>query len=115
MGETVTVIAAGERWEGADGTLRPAVEDLIGAGAILAAWGPGAPSPEAVAAIAAFAAVARDPRRYLDACSSGRELRELGFAEDVAIAARLDASEAVPLLTAGAFADWSVRRPLDGE
>jgi 2-phosphosulfolactate phosphatase len=29
------VIAAGERWERSSGSLRPSVEDLLGAGAIL--------------------------------------------------------------------------------
>ena len=107
LGETVTVVAAGERWEGDRGALRPAVEDLVGAGAILAALSPAAPSPEAVAATGAFAAVARDVPRFLAACSSGRELREMGFARDVEIAAELDASDTVPLLTAGAFTRWS--------
>jgi 2-phosphosulfolactate phosphatase len=36
-------------------------------------------------------------------CSSGRELIEQGFAEDVAIAAELDSSTAVPVLRDGAF------------
>ena len=115
LGGTVTVIAAGERWQGGEGALRPAVEDLIGAGAVLAALGPKDPSPEAVAAMAAFAAVAPDVPRYLATCSSGRELFEAGFAADVAIAAEVDASAAVPLLTAGAFADWSRRRAMGNE
>src|SRR5262245_31373347 len=55
-GNIVTVIAAGERWP--DDSLRPAMEDMIGAGAILAAMHPAAPSPEAIAAIAAWAAAA---------------------------------------------------------
>lgn len=49
----VSVIAAGERWNGATGPLRPALEDLLGAGAILAGLEaradrpPRASSPEA--------------------------------------------------------------------
>lgn len=106
LGDTVTVIAAGERWKGDQDSLRPAVEDLIGAGAVLKALAT-APSPEALAAIAAFEAVAQELHQYLSACSSGRELRELGFTEDVDLAAQLDASDAAPVLSAGAFVRWS--------
>lgn len=105
LGNVVTVIAAGERWDAADEPLRPAVEDMIGAGAILAALRPTSPSPEAIAAIAAFAAVVGDPLVFLAACSSGRELSEKGYQEDVIIAAARDASAAVPILRDGAFTD----------
>jgi 2-phosphosulfolactate phosphatase len=47
-GRTVAVIPAGEQW--ADDTLRPSVEDLIGAGAVLAAL-KGRRSPEADLAV----------------------------------------------------------------
>jgi len=97
----IAVIAAGERWPG--GGLRPAVEDLIGAGAILAAFDAGGLSPEARAAVAAFRAVAGDLRPTLDACASGQELRDAGFGHDVAIAAELDATALVPVLLDGAF------------
>jgi 2-phosphosulfolactate phosphatase len=95
------VIPAGERWP--EGGLRPAVEDLIGAGAILAAFDAGGLSPEARAAVAAFRAAAGDLRQTLDACASGQELLDAGFGDDVAIAAGLDATELVPVLLDGAF------------
>ncbi len=107
LGDVVTVIAAGERWDGDDAPLRPAVEDLIGAGAILAALRPTTPSPEAIAAIAAFAAVAADPLAFIAACSSGRELTEAGYADDVIMAAQRDVSATVPLLRDGAFTHFS--------
>ncbi len=99
-----TVIAAGERW-GSAGPLRPAFEDLVGAGAVLAALRPAAPSPEARAAIAAFQGAAPDLKQCLRTCSSGRELREKGFHQDIVLAAALDVSRAVPILRAGAFTD----------
>src|SRR5690242_15534963 len=115
----VTVIAAGERWP--DGSLRPALEDLLGAGAILAALrGPGAAafspagfspagfspagfSPEAEAARACFEATA-DVAAAVSGCASGCELIEGGFGDDVAIAVETDACRLVPVLADGAFA-----------
>ena len=99
-GLRVAVIAAGERWP--DGSLRPAVEDLWGAGALIASlsaagW-PGI-SPEAHAAAAAHSAA---PNVLAD-CASGRELIEIGYADDVRIASQLDTSDAVPILRDGAF------------
>src|SRR3546814_7523464 len=47
----IAVIAAGEHWPG--GNLRPAIEDLLGAGAIIERL-QGRPSPEARAARAAY-------------------------------------------------------------
>lgn len=100
LGRRVSVIAAGERW--LDGSLRPAIEDLIGAGAILAHLS-GARSPEAEIACAAFRHAQADLMGYLAQCSSGRELIGRGFAEDVQIAAALNVSGCAPLLIEGAY------------
>jgi 2-phosphosulfolactate phosphatase len=92
LGNTISVIAAGERWP--DGSLRPAVEDLLGAGAILDRLGGPTPSPEAQAA--AGAARLLDPVDALHGCASGRELITAGYEQDVQIAAELDVSHVVP-------------------
>jgi len=101
----VAVIAAGERWP--DDSLRPAVEDLWGAGAVLhrlLRLSPNLPtSPEARAAAAAFAAVEPTLPESLRGCASGVELIEDGFAEDVVLAAELDAARVAPLLDRGRF------------
>ncbi|MCW2930553.1 MAG: phosphosulfolactate phosphohydrolase [Actinomycetia bacterium] len=97
----VTVIACGEKWP--DGSLRPSVEDLLGAGAILAAIS-GDPSPEARAAIAAFRDAAHDLPEVLAHCASGRELIEKGWPADVEYASRLNVAAIVPVLGSdGAF------------
>jgi 2-phosphosulfolactate phosphatase len=104
LGGPVGVVAAGERR--ADGGLRPAVEDLLGAGAVLHAAG-GRPSPEARAAVAAFLDAAGDLPAVLAGCVSGRELAARGHAADLRLAARHDVSRAVPRLDGGAFAQLS--------
>jgi len=96
----VTVIACGERWP--DGSLRPALEDLLGAGAILAAM-TGQASPEARAAIAAFRDASQRLPEVLSGCASGRELTEKGRRADIGHAARLNVSTTVPVLQNGAF------------
>jgi 2-phosphosulfolactate phosphatase len=114
LGERIAVIAAGERWTGGEtwgGTLRPAVEDFIGAGSILAALTPRLPSPEAVAAMAAFRATVDDLPSHLQKCASGKELIERGFASDVSLAAEHDVSRVVPRLTDGRFVDWTATAP----
>ncbi|MFD9515106.1 2-phosphosulfolactate phosphatase [Streptomyces mirabilis] len=99
----VAVIASGERWP--DGSLRPAMEDLLGAGAIIAALDErlsGTLSPEAAVAAASFQTTP-DVSAAVAASSSGRELIGGGFAEDVVVATELDACTAVPVLIEGAF------------
>ena len=101
--DSVAVVAAGERWP--DGSLRPALEDLLGAGAVLAATGEcGADlSPDATAAAAAYEEARDVLAERLRTCPSGRELIRRGWAEDVEIAAELDAGRAVPVLRDGVF------------
>lgn len=102
----VAVIAAGERWP--DGSLRPAVEDLWGAGAVLASLedlGAKHLSPEARTAATAFRTVQPDVGAALHESTGGRELTEFGFADDVAVAAELDASSCVPVLDEDRFTD----------
>ncbi|MDC5697565.1 2-phosphosulfolactate phosphatase [Intrasporangium calvum] len=105
----VIIVPAGERWP--NGTLRPAAEDLWGAGAVVDAVvtklehraGPMLLSAEAAVALAAWSWVADRVGPSLEACASGRELVDEGFAEDVRMAAEVDVSRSVPVLVDGAF------------
>lgn len=105
--ERVFVVAAGERWP--DGSLRPAVEDLWGAGAVLATLlevvGTEGASPEVTSAVAAFDGVRHRVGQALRDCASGRELVAAGFGRDVDIAADVGSSEVVPTLRGEAFVD----------
>jgi 2-phosphosulfolactate phosphatase len=94
-GKRISVIAAGERWQ--DGSIRFAIEDLLGAGAIIHHLG-GNRSPEALAAEAVFLRSANELPAVLKSCSSGRELIERGYEDDIALAAALDVSDRAPLL-----------------
>ena len=100
----IGVIAAGERWP--DGTLRPCVEDQLGAAAVLDTLVdvPGGLSVEAAMALATLTG-AVDVPAAVRGCVSGRELVERGFAADVDIAVEIAASEAVPLLVKGVFSN----------
>ncbi|MDO9455193.1 2-phosphosulfolactate phosphatase [Nocardioides sp.] len=101
-GARVAVVPAGERWP--DGSLRPSVEDLWGAGAVLSSLdGSVELSPEARLAVTAHAAARDDLREELVACASGAELVDKGFASDVWIAAESDVSDIVPVLDGEAF------------
>jgi len=118
----VAVVAAGERWP--DGSLRPAVEDAWGAGALIRALSPPAatdptmglfamfgetlggepPPPPTVARTlspeAAWAAanLPTDLPKLLPKTASGRELGAGGWSLDIEVAAALNVSTTVPRL-----------------
>ena len=105
-GATVAIVAAGERW--LDGSLRPAVEDLWGAGAVIEALSPSislvdTASVEARHAAMAYSAIADRVGDELLDCASGRELVDIGFGADVEAAAALDVDACVPVLTSDGF------------
>jgi len=94
----VGLVPAGERWP--DGTMRVAVEDALGAGAIAAALDDR--SPETDAAVDLFTATrARGLHAVLGGLASGRELIADGFAADVDLAAELNVSRAAPRMRDG--------------
>ncbi|BCJ65315.1 hypothetical protein GCM10009779_19780 [Polymorphospora rubra] len=98
----VGVVAAGERWP--DLTLRPGVEDQLGAAVVLDALAtvPGGLSVEAAVALAALASMPDVPAA-VRGCVSGRELHERGYSADVEIAVEMDVSTVVPVLRNGVF------------
>lgn len=99
-GKRVAVIPAGERWT--DGSLRPCLEDWIGAGAIIQHLR-GTRSPEARAAVAVFESVRANLLDSLKECGSGKEKISRSEELDIMLAAELNASACVPVLTAGAY------------
>ena len=106
-GTGISIIPAGERWKQQQ-TLRPAIEDLIGAGAVIHALKGtrstvATRSPEAETAVRVFEAFRDDLESVLCESGSGRELIDRGFTEDVRLAAALDASRCVPVLKDGAY------------
>ena len=99
-GARIAVIPCGEKWP--DGSLRPALEDWLGAGAVIAALD-GSKSPEAIAAERLFAAAGGELTELVRSCASAREIIDRGFASDVELAAALDCADVVPVLTNGEF------------
>ena len=113
---TVSVIAAGERWP--DGSLRPCVEDLWGAGAVAAELLRLRPeltaSVEAEVAVSAWNAVRDRLDTALSQCASGQELIAAGYRSDVVVAAELDESSVVPVLHGDRFIDAAARDRVRG-
>lgn len=102
LGRALTVLACGERWvdpEPPDERMRVALEDLLGAGAVLAAC-QGRASPEAQMAADAFRGARDQLRARLFECASGIELVDRGFSDDVERAATLDSVDRAVVLAA---------------
>lgn len=100
----VTVVACGERWPDSseDGELRFAIEDYLGAGAILSHL-PLPKSPEALAAEGAFLHLRSKLDEVLLQSGSGIELCDKGHKADVTFAARLNSHQSVPTLCGDYF------------
>ena len=97
--------------------LRPAFEDLVGAGAIaqaltgqFASHLNGRLSPEFQAAVAVYQSVQSNLFDVIQQCSSGRELVEIGFEQDVALAAQVNVSDCVPKLVNDAYINCNSER-----
>jgi 2-phosphosulfolactate phosphatase len=108
----IGVIAAGEQWgvnlneRGEPGRLRFALEDYLGAGAIISALlaeGYSPASPEAAFAATSFRTAEPYLAELLGGCGSGLELGSKGLTEDIALAGQVNASKTAPLLTDGVF------------
>jgi 2-phosphosulfolactate phosphatase len=98
----IAVIAAGERW--ADGSLRPSLEDDLGAGAILAALDLDAEfSPEARSLAATFDAMRDTLGDTVRDSVSGRELIEAGYGDEIPWSLEVDVSTTVPVLQGDGF------------
>jgi 2-phosphosulfolactate phosphatase len=97
---TIAVIAAGERWP--DQTLRPAIEDWLGAGAIIKA-SIGKANAEAGLAVEAYKAVEGSVAEIVRDSRSGQELAGWGYSEDVDVALEIDSTAVVPVMRNGAY------------
>lgn len=99
-GRRIAVIPAGERWQ--NESLRPCVEDLLGAGAVIS-FLDGKLSPEASIARSVFENFSNDLTEKIKNCISGQEKIARGEESDIYLAAALNVSRCVPLLKNGAF------------
>ena len=93
-----------------DAEVRIAVEDLLGAGAVvdaLGALGVDHTAPEAAAACESFRGLRGAVRHLLTASGSGQRLIERGARGEVLSASTVDASASVPMLRGGVFVAYA--------
>jgi 2-phosphosulfolactate phosphatase len=105
----LTVIAGGERprkgWQDERSyEFRPAIEDWLGAGAVLSRLGGQWDlSPEAEVAVIASEGARAALARLIRECESGQELYDEGLGADVEFAVRVDCLDVAPILEGDAF------------
>ncbi|HUI02704.1 MAG TPA: 2-phosphosulfolactate phosphatase [Acidimicrobiales bacterium] len=108
-GRPVAVVAAGERWP--DGSLRPALEDGLGAGAVLRRLRAAGLSLSAEAAVAAGTLDrTSEVAAAIRGCATALELASVGFPDDVELALGRDVDDHVPVLDGEAFRAEPARR-----
>lgn len=102
----ITVIACGETWP--SGRLEHAVEDFVGAGAVIAELTGMTVSQRAKAAVSHFKRARGSLEQELVNSDSGRRLIDRGFMDDVILSARYNTSSIVPALVDRAFSALQV-------
>lgn len=109
-GKSLTIVCAGERWGDAfeQEEMRVAIEDYVGAGAIISHISSASKSPEATLCESAFRASRETLRELLRGCRSGQELFERGFGGDVEHSLQLDCYPVASVLSNGCFVPWGV-------
>jgi 2-phosphosulfolactate phosphatase len=104
---SVTVIACGEREKqpNEDGPIRWAVEDYLGAGAIISELSL-EKSPDALVCEAAYMETQDMIGHIIRNCPSGKELHEMGFDRDIDHSIQLNIYDNVPVMRNGFFTDY---------
>lgn len=100
IGNKISIIAGGEKWK--DNTLRPAFEDLLGAGSIIN-YLRGELSPESKTGLSIFLASKNNIKEELQKCISGKELIAANFESDVDLASDFNKSSCVPGMVNGSY------------
>ncbi len=97
---TTIEIPAGERWQ--NGSIRFAIEDYLGAGALISVLN-GELSAESFAAKKYFEAFESELKDVIINSYSGKELIEKGFSEDLEIALDMFSGNSIPVLKEKCF------------
>lgn len=103
---SISILAVGAPGDSGTDATRFAVDDLLGAGAVIAALGDlgiDHASPEAAVAGEGFRALGGAVRHLLTASGAGRALAAEGGRDDVLAAATRDAASVVPVLDGDVF------------
>ena len=108
FGKKISIVPAGEQWE--DISLRPAFEDLIGAGAIIS-YLRGDLSPESKTALSVFEELKTNLLKEIKHCSSGKELTDRGFEKDIDLACDFNISDNIPCLIGKAYVGHGAMPP----
>jgi 2-phosphosulfolactate phosphatase len=100
----ITIIACGEREKdrGGDGPIRWAVEDYLGAGAVISKLSC-SKSPDSQVCEGAFLQFRDSIGQLIWDCPSGLELREKGFGEDIVHSVQIDNYKCAPIMVNGCF------------
>jgi 2-phosphosulfolactate phosphatase len=104
--ENIAVVSAGERWPNL--SLRPALEDDLGAGAIISQLDLTDASPEAQFVANAFLSTRDTLAETVRSSVSGRELADFGYPHDVESAVQYSVSGTVPAVGPDGFLSTAI-------
>lgn len=106
----ISVIACSERFKELtlDGEIRFAIEDYLGAGAIISELKMNK-MPESMVCEGAFVHNQKSLEKLIWECESGIELRDIGFGDDVKFASQLNSIDVVPMLSGDSIIENKIK------